>query len=293
MGGRKSTISALNGVQATEEKYKVKFAITYCSGDVAKKIPLVITNQSFEYERHLEFESKEGFKGCIYLNDCFYVAEYNRVMKFNKDLKLEQMVQVGIDNHALTYHDGNLYVVSTGEGIIYQLDFYTLVPKGKILHETVMGEFIGSGSHINSVSYIGEYPVITVHNKDREGYVYMSSFPIGWDKGWKNNIVIARNLYQPHDFYPLEDGYLINNSLVKQVVCCRVPIERSWSQLVMEYTRGLEVYGKNVYVGCSGRNHRHSYVIQLDLETGRIKEQYELPERFGVEIYSIVKIFDD
>lgn len=262
----------------------MSYAITYSASQLnklAEYTPMVIVDDEFQYERHLEFEEEDGFRGCVSLDGYFYVASGRAVFKITHDFDLKEVAHIGNDNHGMVFHHGHLYVVSTEESVIYKLSL-DLKVVDKIEAKTIYGEPLCKGAHINSVDFLGGLPVITAHNGNGEGYIYIAA-P-------SNNIILARHLDHPHDFRVIRDGYMFLNSQQRKVCCHRMPIERCWEIELPEYTRGLEIVDDIAYVGCSGRTNNFNCVVGIDLVSGDTIGQWPLPTNFGIEIYSIVKI---
>jgi len=105
-----------------------------------------------------------------------------------------------------------------------------------------------------------------------------------------------------HDFRFIKDGYIVCNSKMHELICCKGPIEKSWKVKLQNYVRGLAITDFYIYAGTS-TNHSRAYhdqiagtvnnvIFKINSRNGQILDRYSLNENVGKEIYSIVAIED-
>jgi len=227
-------------------------------GAVSPECSLGLFDENFNYVKGYTEITDCGFTGLDIWDHLIVTCDKRSLYFLDKDLNLiDKIYDIGIDLHGLKCVYNRIFVVSTGESRIKVFDTSTM----KIIQEYQHKDYFDSdSSHINDIDIYGDMMSVCVHNKDNEGYVYGLNlvdditYPGKVINILGNKFIFARNLFQPHNFKFMEDGYLVNNSKANEIDYVKMPIELSWEKKgLLAYTRGLEVVDNIIYIGASKR----------------------------------------
>ena len=255
------------------------YLITYC--DFPKNC-LGLYDSNFEFVKWIEgFKNirnglrgigstgTQGKAGRGYVT----VSESNIYFLNNKLELVETLEDRVVDGHGIFVYNVNnwIYIVSTGENSIKVYNYY---------FEQIIADFypyLPKEAHINSIH--NNY--ITVHNRDNEGYIIKAQ--------GGHSFVALRGLSQPHDFQIHPFGWIVNNSGKNEVICSKVPIEKSWVVKTAYYNRGLLVEDNKIIVLSGERHDPANEVLILDYDGNTLLRKQLIGNERGCP-YGIVKI---
>lgn len=296
-----------------------KFLVTFSVRDRLNPDNFVIATYDPEFNlidgSIMEEFRPSGIAGCCVLSEggkrVIYCASENKIAMLDEDYNLLKLLNIGEDNHDLKYDEQSdcLFLVSSFEGSVIKLD-RNLFVQGRFFHNHDIDDederkshYWKDGNlhelhapidfHLNSCDIKGDNILMTIHNRDREGYITEFNMKTPEER------IVHRGLNQPHDAVYYKRGILVNSSKDSLLVHTTTPIEKSWDSLLVNYTRGLLVDNVDnvAYVGTSTNNsrthhdtfanHIDNVVFKVDLDDGMRLSQYSLNVNTGAEIFGI------
>lgn len=281
----------------------------FTSSDRYGKICLALFDEKMNVIRSISKEQfgekihEEGCQGIVLKNDVIYTCDYDKISSFDfktfSHIKTSKRIEYKIGNenykvyggHSLDIFNDKLYAVYSDADLIaeYDLNLKLLNTYSHIPYPSYNLMDLGK-THINTAKFDKQGNIyVTVHNREREGYVYKSTL-----KNWgKNQIIMAKNLKHPHDFNMMDDGsYYVNNSANCLFEYTTFPIEYSYKVECNAFTRGVSFYDGSFYVGCSKRvsknKNKPTKLSIMQIKNGQIVKKFKIPKyNFCSQIYDL------